>query len=149
MKGMKVIAAAAVIIALVAAGFWWLQQQREEDQAARSALLVREQPVEILPEPQEFQPAQTETKLPVVAAEDGSFTVQISSWRSSTKAEREAERFQSAGYASFVQRVYLPEQGGVWYRVRVGQFRAREEAERLAAELVIQLDSGYWITHKQ
>ena len=148
MKGMKVIAAAAVIIALVAAGFWWLQQQREADQAAHSALIVREQPVQLSTQPQKTKPAPTEAKLPVVAAEDGSFTVQISSWRSSMKAEREAERFQSAGYASFVQRVYLPEQGA-WYRVRVGQFRTRDEAERLAAELVVQLDSEYWITHKQ
>ncbi len=149
MKGTKVLAAAALIIVLAAAAFWWIQRKRAAEQATRLTLIFNEQPAEASSPPPERQPLQAEPKLAVVSDETGSFTVQISSWRSSVKAEEEAERFRSAGYAAYVQRAHLPSQGGVWYRVRVGQFRARDEAERQARDLEVQLEAGYWITQKQ
>jgi cell division septation protein DedD len=148
MKGMKILAAAAGIVVLAAVVFWWIQKKRAEEQAARSALIVSEQPL-VSASPAEQKPPQTESQLAIVAEENGSFTVQISSWRSEAKAEQEAERFRGAGYAAYVQRAYLPGHGGVWYRVRVGQFRGREEAERQARDLEAQLEAGYWITQKQ
>ncbi len=152
MNNTKVIATVAVLILLVAASFWWLQKKRAEEQAARSALIFREQPSDTashaVPQ-QEMEEPPPSPGATVVVTEDGLFTVQISSWRSSEKAEREAERFQRAGYSAFVQRANLPAKGGAWYRVRVGQFNTRAEAERQAADLEMQLDAGYWITHKQ
>jgi len=152
MNSTKIVAAVAAIILVAAAGFWWLQKKRAEEQAARSALIFREQPSDTSSQatpPQEIAEPQPAPKTTVVTTEDGLFTVQISSWRSSVKAEREAERFQRAGYSAFVERANIPAKGGAWYRVRVGQFNTREEAERQAADLEAQLDAGYWITHKQ
>ncbi|NUO82464.1 SPOR domain-containing protein [candidate division KSB1 bacterium] len=152
MNNTKVIATVAALLLLVAAGFWWLQKKRAEEQAERSALIFREQPSDtarqVTPQQEIAEPSPAPSAT-VVVTEDGWFTVQISSWRSSEKAEREAERFQRAGYSAFVQRANLPAKGGAWYRVRVGQFRTRAEAERQAADLEVQLDTGYWITHKQ
>ncbi|MEK7726946.1 MAG: SPOR domain-containing protein [candidate division KSB1 bacterium] len=149
MKGMKIIAAAAGIVVLAVVAFWWIQKKRAEEQASRPTLIVREQPLANSFSAPEKGLSPTEAVPSVVVDESGSFTVQISSWRSNVKAENVAERFRSAGYAAYVQRVYLPSLGGVWYRVRVGQFKARAEAERQARDLEVQLDSGYWITQKQ
>ena len=149
MKAVKVFAAAAGVILLAVVALWWIQKKRAEEQASRSNLIVREQPPVIATPSQKQEPPPRETSTSVVLDENGVFTVQISSWRSNVKAEHEAERFRNAGYAAFVQRAYVPSQGGVWYRVRVGQFTNRAEAERQARDLEVQLEAGYWITRKQ
>lgn len=149
MKGVKIFAATAGILLLAVVAFWWIQKQRAEEQAARSALIVRDEPLVTTTPPAKQEPPPSAGSPSVVVDENGNFTIQISSWRSNTKAEHEAERFRNAGYAAYVQRAYLPSQGGVWYRVRVGQFSVKTEAEHQARDLEVQLEAGYWITQKQ
>ncbi len=149
MKGVKIFAAAAGMVLLAVVAFWWIQKQRANEQASRSPLIVREQPLVTEVPLEKKEPPPTEGSPTVVVDENGTFTVQISAWRSSAKAEYEAERFRNAGYAAYVQRVYLPTRGGVWYRVRIGQFSVKAEAERQARDLEVQLEAGYWITQKQ
>lgn len=57
------------------------------------------------------------------------YTVQVSSWRSSTIAEREVERLKKAGHDAFIYKVYLESKGSTWNRVRIGYFNTLEEAE--------------------
>jgi len=89
-------------------------------------------------------PVESPRPAPVRTAE-GNYTVQVSSWRTRAKAEREALRFREEGYDAYVQARDLPHKGGIWYRVRVGRFGTRIEAEQVANDLLNLLESGYWV----
>lgn len=61
---------------------------------------------------------------------DGSnYNVQVSSWRNQAKAIGEVDRLKKQGLVAFVMEAYLPEKGGTWYRVRVGNFKSINEAK--------------------
>ncbi|KUO59130.1 hypothetical protein APF79_10945 [bacterium BRH_c32] len=61
---------------------------------------------------------------------DGSsYNVQVSSWRNQSKAIVEVDRLKKQGLAAFVMEAYLPEKGGNWYRVRIGNFKSINEAK--------------------
>ncbi len=57
------------------------------------------------------------------------YVVQISSWQSELVAKKEAERFQSKGYRSFVEKANVIGKG-TWYRVKVGNFKTLIEAQQ-------------------
>jgi cell division septation protein DedD len=71
----------------------------------------------------------------VVEGPSGLYTVQLSSWRTQAKADREARRYRGMGIEAYVQRADLPETG-TWYRVRFGRYPALSEARRAAASAV-------------
>ncbi len=60
-----------------------------------------------------------------------SYIVQVSSWRTKAIAERRVNRFKSAGYDAFIEKVELPGRG-TWYRVRVRNFKSLAEAENFS-----------------
>ena len=97
-----------------------------------------------------IQPAQQPTEQPAVqeaaaeapavvreAAESsfGFYTIQLSSWKTETKADREARRYQGMGLEAYVQKVDIPGMG-TWYRVRVGRYPALTDAQEAAHSLV-------------
>lgn len=149
MNNTKIIGVAVTAIVVLLAGYWWLQWRNASDRAAQSSMLLH-QPASDTSSPAKPQKVEEPkpSSLAIEMTAEGRFTVQISAWRSSMNAKREVERFQRAGYGAYVQRADIPSKGGVWYRVRVGQFNTRAEAERQARELEAQLDSGFWITQK-
>lgn len=57
------------------------------------------------------------------------YYVQTSSWRESAKAEREVRRLRSLGFDAFVVKAYIPKYNSNWYRVRIGNFASKREAE--------------------
>jgi cell division protein FtsN len=72
----------------------------------------------------------TDTKIGKTVYYDGStYNVQVSSWRNKEKAEQEVVRLRGLGLNAFIFEAYLPQKGGTWYRVRVGNFKTKEEAE--------------------
>jgi cell division protein FtsN len=80
----------------------------------------------------------------VVDAE-GKYTVQVSSWQTRRGAERDAQRFSAQGFNAYVQSAYIPSMEGTWFRVRVGGYATRGEAEEMAVRLAGLLESGYWV----
>ena len=58
------------------------------------------------------------------------YNFQVSSWRNKLKAEQEVQRLRGKGYDAFATEVFLPQKGGTWFRVRIGSFKTREEAEQ-------------------
>ncbi len=62
------------------------------------------------------------------------YTVQVSSWREKTVAEKESARLQRLGYPAYVQSAVIPGRGR-WYRVRVGEFKTLQEAEEYSNKL--------------
>ncbi|MFQ6077652.1 MAG: SPOR domain-containing protein [Thermodesulfobacteriota bacterium] len=67
-----------------------------------------------------------ERKLPI-----GRFTVNIGSFRERTRAERLMNELKAKGYKAFVAEATIP-QKGTWYRVSLGRFPSRKEAQTFA-----------------
>ncbi|NOX19389.1 MAG: SPOR domain-containing protein [Chlorobi bacterium] len=63
------------------------------------------------------------------------YCVQVSAWRSKSKAEKIAAELSSVGYKTFVVKAFIPSRGQTWYRVRAGYFSSLEEAKSIAATL--------------
>jgi len=56
------------------------------------------------------------------------YVVQVASFRSSSISENEAGKYRNKGYNAFVETAEIPERG-TWYRVRIGNFATKEEAQ--------------------
>jgi len=59
------------------------------------------------------------------------FVVQVAAFRSSSISENEAGKYRNKGFNAFVETAEIPERG-TWYRVRVGNFSTKEEAQIFA-----------------
>jgi putative secretion ATPase (PEP-CTERM system associated) len=62
------------------------------------------------------------------------YSVHISSFKKKTLADRAIEKFCREGLEAFGMVVQLPDTG-TWYRILVGQYETREEAQSLASRL--------------
>ncbi|HWO41279.1 MAG TPA: SPOR domain-containing protein [Candidatus Eisenbacteria bacterium] len=81
------------------------------------------------PEPANPQPFSAEPNVAVIRATRPAWTVQVQSLQEKAGATAAAERLRSRGYdASVVEAQRGPER---WYRVRVGRFANRGEAENI------------------
>lgn len=66
---------------------------------------------------------------------DGSkFYVQVSSWKNIAKAEQEAKKLKAKGQDAFIVKAYIEQFKGTWYRVRVGSFKTKAEAEAFSSK---------------
>ncbi|MBP1646756.1 MAG: hypothetical protein H6Q30_201 [Bacteroidetes bacterium] len=73
----------------------------------------------------------------------GRYTVQVSSWKSRGKANRQAQELSAAGFDSYVMDIEVD--GQEWHRVRVGRYGTRSEAREAIAKLSGQIPDGLWI----
>jgi cell division septation protein DedD len=92
-------------------------------------------------EPEPRRPAATadhKPKAPTVArvslSQGGDYTIQVSSFRSMDQASELKGRLSKKGYAAYVQSVDLSDKG-TWHRVRVGNYRDKDGAARVAGDL--------------
>ena len=79
--------------------------------------------------------------------ENGQYAVQVGAFRSKEKAEGYLSKWSDREYPSvYTVKVGEEEYGDVWFRVRVGFFGTKEDAEKLGAELAQEINSGYWVS---
>ena len=57
------------------------------------------------------------------------YTVQASSWKSESIAEKEANKLIKRGFDAFIVKVFIKSKGSTWNRVRIGYFNTKKEAE--------------------
>jgi cell division septation protein DedD len=57
------------------------------------------------------------------------FVVQVAAFRSKSISENEAGKYRNKGLNAFVESAEIPDRG-IWYRVRVGNFSSKEEAQK-------------------
>lgn len=74
----------------------------------------------------------------------GRFTIQVSSWTSTTDARRAVERLKGAGFDAYVVEAFV--KGRTWYRVRVGRYATRGEAQEVVSRLRAVQENGLWVT---
>ena len=77
------------------------------------------------------------------AAAPGDYAVQVAALNARGEAEGIAKRLTSKGYEAYV---VPPGNGAVMYRVRVGHFKTRREAEPVSAKLQKEEQFKPWIT---
>ena len=78
------------------------------------------------------RPAQAET--PPTVPDSEYYSVQVGSFRLAEQAQHLKQQLVDKGYAARTQLTMVPGKGA-WYRVRVGKFGAREEADQTAQRL--------------
>ena len=86
---------------------------------------------------------------PVVTPQDaGRYVVQLSAWRSKSKAQEIADAWVSMGFANaYVQEIQVSEPAGdTWYRVRIGYFQTAEAAERMKGRLLTEYKTESWVS---
>ena len=74
-----------------------------------------------------------------VAAEETMFTVQVGAMPTRSEADALAARLRSKGLSPYVVAADIPGKG-VFYRVRLGRFRTRDEARRYLADVQRELE---------
>jgi DedD protein len=70
----------------------------------------------------------------VASSQGGDYTIQVGSSRSWEQANDLKGRLSKKGYTAYVQSVDLSDKG-TWHRVRVGTYRDKDAAERVASDL--------------
>ncbi len=76
------------------------------------------------------------------------FTVQISSGKDRKGAERRVKALVNKGYPAYVAESEIP-QKGTWYRVRVGEYKDRKEADKILAKLGREKIKGIIVTKEK
>jgi cell division protein FtsN/nucleoid DNA-binding protein len=74
----------------------------------------------------------------------GRYTVQVSSWKSTSKANRQAQELSAAGFDAYVMEAQV--NGESWHRVRVGRFGTMGEAREVIMKMQATGVDGVWIT---
>lgn len=82
--------------------------------------------------------------------EGGTYAVQVGAFRSEDKATSYKNTLSGRDYPHvYVIRSGNEETGHVWFRLRVGFFGSKAEAEKLGTELAEELNTGYWVSKVQ
>ena len=122
----------------------WLDGPSAEPEALREPTAPREKPAPaavVPPAPAPAAPAKTAAGQP--ARPEGKFVVQVTSLTELAPAEAAARRLRGKGYPSFVESTTT---GRPQFRVRVGPYATKQEAEAVASRLEKQEKFGKpWI----
>ena len=79
--------------------------------------------------------------------ENGMYAVQVGAFRSEDKANGFVAKWADRDYpSSYVVKVGDEASGDVWFRVRIGFFGDKADAEALGAELAKEINSGFWVS---
>ncbi len=116
------------------------EKEKEAPAVEVTREVTREQPEEVSLEGEgkvieEVKPVQrTEVSKKIGGRPTGQFTIQVGSYPVEEEASGEVLRWKEAGYSSFLSVGKIPEKG-TWYRVRIGGFATRKEAEQFLKKL--------------
>ena len=75
----------------------------------------------------------------------GNFTVQVGAYHSELKAHESIMKYKAEGYDAYLEEAAVGEKKQVWYRVRIGRYVKRADAEKMAVELNSKGDIKAWV----
>jgi cell division protein FtsN/nucleoid DNA-binding protein len=93
--------------------------------------------------PKPVTPHQTPAATLPPSKAGGRFTIQVSSWQTTSKAREQVNRLVAGGYDAFVEESVVA--GETRYRVRIGHYATEREAATASAALQQVLDNGLWV----
>lgn len=64
----------------------------------------------------------------------GKFTIQVSAFQSRSQADHLVSNLKNKGYDAYIAQAVIPGKG-IWYRVRIGNFGSRDDAQKTANTL--------------
>ena len=76
------------------------------------------------------------------------FTIQVSSFKDKTKAELELAGLKAAGHSAYISEVDLKEKG-TWYRIYVGNFATKSQADEFLSKLKPTYKDSFVISPKK
>lgn len=128
-------------------------EKDKEEEPAMAEEAKPEPPSKPKTEPKPTQRKTTKTttgtdRADLIPRVPGRYTVQVSSWKTFSKAESVANSVKKLGYDAYIQRAKFPDTGKVWYRVRVGSFTTYEAAKTLRNKLIDEPslpNSSIWV----
>lgn len=79
--------------------------------------------------------------------DNGPYAVQVGAFRSESRAESFLNKWKNRDFPNtYIVKVGNEAVGDVWFRVRVGFFGNKADAEALGAQLAKEINSGYWVS---
>ena len=124
------------------------RQLRTAPEKPEEKALEKAPPAKIVYE-EKTLPTEKEKKLTkAIPKVPGKYTIQLSSWRTYKGAEKALKLVKKKGIDAYIQKVYIPELKGTWYRVRTGAFSTYREAKEALLQLKKILRSkDLWIDY--
>ncbi len=129
------------------------QQELERQQAERDSLeqvyeaQMQQMIQDSIARAQQDSIAEAERQSQIIYSDSGDYAVQVQSWRSEEKANRELNMWKDRGFENaFVIQYGNEETGDVWYRVRIGRVENREMAKNLQDKLSNEYETQSWIS---
>jgi cell division septation protein DedD len=90
------------------------------------------------PKTSQPEPAKVSKDAVSIPKKDGSFTIQVASFKTYNQALGVADQLKEKGFDAYVQRAYFKDSDQIWYRVRVGSFAKKAEAAKVIESIVAQ-----------
>ncbi|WP_421772985.1 SPOR domain-containing protein [Gracilimonas sp.] len=159
---MKKVSIYTLLLAVALVSFQACGESEEERRAKEQARLdslrqVQEQRIAEMMQAREDSIAQAQQKQEMMEeqqgpqfAEDGTYAVQVGAFRSEEEANEYKATLTNRDYPHvYTVKIGNEETGDVWFRLRVGFFAEKAEAEEFGAELGSELNTGYWVSKVQ
>ena len=78
----------------------------------------------------------------------GNYSLQISSWQSKWKAQKELEKWKKRGFNyAYITKSSSSKIGYIWYRVRLGHLPDYSTAKKTGKEIASKYNVNYWISY--
>lgn len=92
------------------------------------------------------EPAKAEAV--ITSVENLSYTIQVASFKDKNKAENKLAELEKKGYKPFILSRDLADKG-IWYRVYVGSFSVRDEAQNYLSKVKVDYPDSFIIAPKK
>ena len=125
-----------------------LEQVRQQKMAKQRRDSIAQARADSLAESKSEANGRTDnTNIDVNFDPEGTYSVQVESWRSKRKAQSQVGKWKDRGFSNaFVVQYSGETSGDVWFRVRLGRLSSRQAAEDLRQQLKNKYDAASWIS---
>ena len=158
---MKKLSIYTILMAIVMVGISACGPSEEERQAAEQARLdslrqVQEQRIAEMMQAREDSIARAQMQNEAMEEEeeqeyqftdDGTYIAQVGAFRSEDAANNYKTKLTDRDFPNvYTVKIGNEETGDIWFRLRVGFFANKADAEELGADLGAELNTGYWVS---
>lgn len=130
----------------------WLNETVEESASEPMKQMVKDEPVvEKVSEKKEMvetMDGRKENAPPPPATIQANFTIQVAAESNREIAQQSVNKYNTAGFDAYIQEI-TTETNKIMFRVRIGKYMTREEADQDAKRLELEYGLNPWITKYQ